>query len=129
MVELKVKWNTIHPFLLAIPFITFMVTSTNMTWIPPSFPPQTYHGYHQCHRLCEKTFGPIIPLTCLSHHHIHYLVSILVFTVLLVLMKVNQLDLVLILTLHSHLVVCITSSHLQLLCCFHNIYSTYFICQ
>ena len=43
-----------------------MVTSANiiitMTWIPPSFAPQTYQGYHQCHRLCEKTFGPIIPI-------------------------------------------------------------------
>ena len=27
-----------------------------MTWIPPSFTPQTYQGYRQCRRLCEQTF-------------------------------------------------------------------------
>ena len=42
-----------------------MVTSTNttitMTWIPPSFVPQTYQGYRECHRLCEQNFRPHIP--------------------------------------------------------------------
>ena len=29
-----------------------------MTWTPPSFAPQTYQGYRQCHRLCEKKLPP-----------------------------------------------------------------------
>ena len=41
-----------------------MFTTTNttitMTWIPPSFAPQTYQGYRQCRRLYEQTLGPII---------------------------------------------------------------------
>ena len=41
-----------------------MFTSTNttitMTWTSPSFAPQTYQGYHQCHRLCDLTIGPTI---------------------------------------------------------------------
>ena len=32
-----------------------------MTWIPPSFVPQTYQGYRHCRRLCEMKFGPNIP--------------------------------------------------------------------
>ena len=39
-----------------------METSTNttitITWIPPSFVPQTYQGYHQCRRQCEKKLPP-----------------------------------------------------------------------
>ena len=31
-----------------------------MTWIPPSFAPQTYQVYRRCHRRCEQTFGPTI---------------------------------------------------------------------
>ena len=31
-----------------------------MTWIPPSFVPQTYQGYRQCRRQYEQTLGPII---------------------------------------------------------------------
>ena len=31
-----------------------------MTWIPPSFTPQTYQGYRQCCRQCNQTFGPTI---------------------------------------------------------------------
>ena len=31
-----------------------------MTWIPPSFAPQTYQVYHQCRRLCEQIFDPTI---------------------------------------------------------------------
>ena len=50
--------------MLAISFVTFMVTSTNttitMTWTTPSFGPQTYQGYRQCRRLCDQTLGPII---------------------------------------------------------------------
>ena len=26
-----------------------------MTWLPPSFAPPTYKGFHQCHRQCEQT--------------------------------------------------------------------------
>ena len=42
-----------------------MFTSTNtsitMTWTSPSFTPQTYQGYRQCHRQCEETVGPTLP--------------------------------------------------------------------
>ena len=31
-----------------------------MTWIAPSFAPQTYQGYRQCHRQCNQTLGPTI---------------------------------------------------------------------
>ena len=37
-----------------------------MTWIPPSFAPQTYQVYHQCRRLCEQTLGPSIPFDSIS---------------------------------------------------------------
>ena len=41
-----------------------MFTSTNttitMTWTSPSFAPQTYQGYCQCHRLCDLTIGSTI---------------------------------------------------------------------
>ena len=35
-------------------------TTITMTWIPPSFAPQTYQVYRRCHRRCEQTFGPSI---------------------------------------------------------------------
>ena len=40
----------------------FSVTNTTitMTWTSPSFVPQTYQSYRQCHRLCEQTIGPTI---------------------------------------------------------------------
>ena len=47
--------------LLVTPSVNDLVitTTTNttitMTWTPPSFAPQTYQGYHQCRRQCEKT--------------------------------------------------------------------------
>ena len=30
-----------------------------MIWTQASFVPQTYEGYHQCRRLCEKMYDPI----------------------------------------------------------------------
>ena len=44
-------------------FSNFTIT---MTWIPPSFTPQTNQGYYQCCRLCEQTFGSSIPLNSIS---------------------------------------------------------------
>ena len=29
-------------------------------WTQPSFAPQTYEGYCQCQRLCEKMYDPVI---------------------------------------------------------------------
>ena len=29
-------------------------------WTQPSFAPQRYEAYRQCHRLCEKMYGPSI---------------------------------------------------------------------
>ena len=37
-----------------------------MMWIPPLFAPQTYHGYHQCRRLCEQILGHIILFNLIS---------------------------------------------------------------
>ena len=31
-----------------------------MTWIPPSFVPQTYQGYCQCRRQCEPSFSTML---------------------------------------------------------------------
>ena len=55
-------WNS---FITAIPHLTTLIftptkTTINMTWIPPSFPPQTYLAYHQCRRLCEQTLSPSV---------------------------------------------------------------------
>ena len=30
-------------------------------WIPLSFAPSTYEGFHQCHGLCEQTLDPTTP--------------------------------------------------------------------
>ena len=44
--------------------MTLMFTVTNttiiITWTSPSFAPQAYQGYRQCHRLCEQTLSPTI---------------------------------------------------------------------
>ena len=46
---------------MVIQTITTTDTTITMTWIPPSFVPQTYQGYRHCRRLCEMKFGPYIP--------------------------------------------------------------------
>ena len=70
----NVKLNNINYFLLGIPFVTFMITSTNttitMTWTSPLFAPQTYQGYRQCRRLCEQNFGPNILSNSISSPYI-----------------------------------------------------------
>ena len=35
-------------------------TTITMTWIPPSFVPQTYQGYRQCRRQCKQSFSSVI---------------------------------------------------------------------
>ena len=35
-------------------------------WTQPSFAPQTYEGLHQCQRLCEKMYDPIITNSSIS---------------------------------------------------------------
>ena len=37
---------------------TTAITTITITWIPPSFAPQRYQGYHQCRRLCEQSYDP-----------------------------------------------------------------------
>ena len=37
-----------------------------MTWIPPSFAPQTYQGYRQCRRLCETFFSIVFTNSSIS---------------------------------------------------------------
>ena len=37
-----------------------------MTWIPPSFAPQTYQGYRQCRRKCEPSFSSILSNSSIS---------------------------------------------------------------
>ena len=46
--------------------ITTTNTTITMTWTPPSFAPQTYQGYRQCHRLCEQTFNRTISFDSIS---------------------------------------------------------------
>ena len=47
-----------------------MFTTTNttitMTWIPPSFAPQTYHSYRQCCRQCEPSFSIVLTNSSIS---------------------------------------------------------------
>ena len=50
---------------------TLTLTSTTnttiiMTWIPPSFAPQTYQGYRECRRQCEQQFNSAIFFNSIS---------------------------------------------------------------
>ena len=40
--------------------VTLTNTTITITWTSPSFGPQSYQGYSQCCRLCERTIGPTI---------------------------------------------------------------------
>ena len=41
-----------------------------MTWIPPSFFPQSYQPFRYCRRLCEKKLSPSISFNSISSPYI-----------------------------------------------------------
>ena len=57
---------------ITFPILTFTTTNTTITmmWTQPSFAPQTYQGYHQCRRLCEKMYDPTISVDLISSPYI-----------------------------------------------------------
>ena len=105
-------------------------TSITITWTLPSFVPQTYQGYRQCRRLCEQTLSPTV-LTNSSISSPYTFTGIDPGTYCIIgLIGIYGSDQVYLDTRNTTTLSTgkVYILHLQLLCCFHIINSTYFIC-